>query len=74
MRFPAATMTINLDVAHKPRLLAIVSGNSGVGKTWLSLTLAQAFGQRRSKVLVLDASGREDQPILDRPAGPTGLS
>ncbi len=45
----------NMDATHKPRLIAIASGKGGVGKTWLSLTLAQALGQRRSRILVLDA-------------------
>ena len=39
----------------KPRLITIASGKGGVGKTWLSLTLAQALGQRRARVLLLDA-------------------
>lgn len=39
----------------KPRLVAIASGKGGVGKTWLTLTLAQALGGRRAKVLVFDA-------------------
>ncbi|MDD2876813.1 MAG: AAA family ATPase [Acidiphilium sp.] len=38
----------------KPRLIALASGKGGVGKTWLSLTLAQALSRRR-RVLVFDA-------------------
>lgn len=55
---------------QKPRLLVIASGNGGVGKTWLSLTLAQAFGQRRSRVLVLDADGGETKDTGQAPSVP----
>lgn len=51
---PPATAT-KADEFRKPRIIAIASGKGGVGKTWLSLTLAQALGQRRTRVLVFDA-------------------
>ena len=44
--------------AAKPRddhrILAVASGKGGVGKTWLSITLAQAFARRNKRVLVFD--------------------
>lgn len=36
------------------RLLAIASGKGGVGKTWLSITLAQALSRLRRRVLLVD--------------------
>jgi flagellar biosynthesis protein FlhG len=51
----APTAAKKLDFAPKPRLVAVASGKGGVGRTWFSLTLAQALGQRRARVLVLDA-------------------
>lgn len=36
------------------RILAVASGKGGVGKTWLSITLAQAFAQYGKRVLVFD--------------------
>ncbi|MCF3947494.1 AAA family ATPase [Acidiphilium sp. AL] len=39
----------------RPRLIAIASGKGGVGKTWLSLTIAHALSGRRRRVLVVDA-------------------
>jgi len=41
--------------APSPRRIALASGKGGVGKTWLSLTLAHALSQRRKRVLVFDA-------------------
>lgn len=35
-------------------IIAITSGKGGVGKTWLSVTLAQAFAQRGENVLLFD--------------------
>lgn len=36
------------------RILALASGKGGVGKTWLSITLAQALARRGKRVLVFD--------------------
>ena len=41
--------------ARRPRLVAFASGKGGVGKTWLTLTLAHALSQKRRRVLVFDA-------------------
>lgn len=43
------------DLGATPRLIAIASGKGGVGKTWLTLTLAQALSARRARPLVFDA-------------------
>ena len=40
---------------HGPRFLAIASGKGGVGKTWFSITLAQALARRGRRVLLFDA-------------------
>jgi flagellar biosynthesis protein FlhG len=37
-----------------PNLLLVASGKGGVGKTWFSITLAQAFAQMGKKVLLFD--------------------
>lgn len=52
---PAPATATKIDGVRKPRIIAVASGKGGVGKTWLSLTLAQALGQRRARVLVFDA-------------------
>ena len=39
---------------HGARLVAIASGKGGVGKTWLSITLAQCLATRGRKVLLVD--------------------
>jgi flagellar biosynthesis protein FlhG len=36
------------------RLIAVASGKGGVGKTWLSITLSHALGQRGRGVLLVD--------------------
>jgi flagellar biosynthesis protein FlhG len=36
------------------RLIAVASGKGGVGKTWLSITLAHALARRGRRVLVFD--------------------
>ena len=44
-------------VVGKPaaaRLIAVASGKGGVGKTWLSITLAQSLAARGSAVLLVD--------------------
>ena len=38
-----------------PRFLAIASGKGGVGKTWFSITLAQALAKAGRRVLLFDA-------------------
>lgn len=43
------------DPQAKPRLIAIASGKGGVGKTWLTLALAQALSARGAPTLVFDA-------------------
>jgi flagellar biosynthesis protein FlhG len=37
------------------RVIAIASGKGGVGKTWLSITLAQALAQAGRRVVLMDA-------------------
>ena len=36
------------------RLLAVASGKGGVGKTWFSISLAQAFARKSRRVLLVD--------------------
>ena len=41
--------------ARGDKLLAVASGKGGVGKTWFSITLAQALSQRGQRTLLFDA-------------------
>ncbi|NWH07950.1 MAG: MinD/ParA family protein [Alphaproteobacteria bacterium] len=47
-------MITQLPIARPPRLIAIASGKGGVGKTWLSATLAHALAQENERVLLFD--------------------
>ncbi|MEC7122685.1 MAG: P-loop NTPase, partial [Pseudomonadota bacterium] len=38
--------------ARGEKLLAVASGKGGVGKTWFSITLAQALSQRGQRTLL----------------------
>ncbi|MDP6896369.1 MAG: P-loop NTPase, partial [Rhodospirillales bacterium] len=40
--------------AKKRNMIAIASGKGGVGKTWFSITLAQALAKRGCRVLLFD--------------------
>lgn len=51
---PAAGQ-VSDSLGAKPRLIAIASGKGEVGKTWLTLTLAQALSARRARPLVVNA-------------------
>ena len=42
-------------MARAGRIIAIASGKGGVGKTWFTITLAQAMAQAARAVLLLDA-------------------
>ncbi len=44
-----------MDPTRAPRFIAIGSGKGGVGKTWLSITLAHALARRGRRVLLFDA-------------------
>ena len=39
---------------HASRLIAVASGKGGVGKTWLSITLAQSLAAQGRRVLLVD--------------------
>ena len=41
-------------LAHPSKLITVASGKGGVGKTWLSITLAHAFASKGRKVLLFD--------------------
>jgi flagellar biosynthesis protein FlhG len=45
---------VKSDPAVIPGAVAIASGKGGVGKTWLSITLAQALGRNGERVLLFD--------------------
>lgn len=58
-------MSISYAAAYRParhpasvlradNMVAIASGKGGVGKTWLAITLAQAFARRRARTLLFD--------------------
>ena len=47
VRHPAAAM-------RQPNVIAIASGKGGVGKTWLSVTLAHTFARQGQRVLLFD--------------------
>ncbi|MBE7210524.1 MAG: AAA family ATPase, partial [Gluconacetobacter diazotrophicus] len=50
-----ATVRTTDQVPAGPRLIAVASGKGGVGKTWLSITLAQSLASRGRRVLLVDA-------------------
>ena len=58
LQLPASAPTHGDDTAsrsgHRARLVAIASGKGGVGKTWLSITLAQSLAARGRRVLLVD--------------------
>ena len=58
LQLPASALTHGDDTAfrsgHGTRLIAVASGKGGVGKTWLSITLAQSLAARGRKVLLVD--------------------
>jgi flagellar biosynthesis protein FlhG len=68
---------------HAARLIAVASGKGGVGKTWLSITLAHALARAGARALLFDgdlglanvdvqlglATGRDIGPLLRGEAG-----
>jgi flagellar biosynthesis protein FlhG len=49
------TATLPAPPASRPRRrIAVASGKGGVGKTWLAITLAQAFAEQGERVLLFD--------------------
>ncbi len=58
LQLPASASMPGDGTAHRSvkgaRLVAIASGKGGVGKTWLSITLAQSLAARGRKVLLVD--------------------
>ncbi|MBP0447394.1 AAA family ATPase [Roseomonas sp. SSH11] len=44
-----------VDLLPPGRVIAVASGKGGVGKTWLSITLAQVLARRGLQVLLVDA-------------------
>ena len=47
-------MNENNSTKQIPNLLLIASGKGGVGKTWFSISVAQAFAQMGKRVLLFD--------------------
>ena len=54
MTQPAVLYAPTAAVRTHPKLIAIASGKGGVGKTWLSITLAQALSALGQRVLLFD--------------------
>ena len=54
---PASTAPVDQSAPARPggsRLIAVASGKGGVGKTWLSITLAQSLATQGRRVLLVD--------------------
>ena len=54
MTDPAVLYAPTAAVRSHPKLIAIASGKGGVGKTWLSISLAQALAEAGDKALLFD--------------------